>query len=242
MVKKYEKRKELVDIVQYISEEFIFVYAKDNGEYPSQNDIEKSLKRTLEEKGVAYSSAEYHGMLNDLLPNKPKQKKKHKSKNKKRTKLKQIGSDERYTFTGVFERTGFKSYRDKYTPTLMLKNIKIDDELLTDHLWFSYGKNFQKLGKLEQGDIVQLNGRVGQYTKGYYTEGQKVDYRIERPTKVKLLSNNHEFQKLPEENKELIGMALVDNKDYYSANSLGTVDDDYYINCYNQWKSNQKTK
>lgn len=113
-------------------------------------------------------------MLNDLLPNKPKQKKKHKSKNKQRTKLKQIGSDERHTFTGVFERTGFKSYRNKYTPTLMLKDIKIDDESLTDHLWLKYGKNFLKLGKLEQGDIIQFDGRVSEYTKGYLLISTKI--------------------------------------------------------------------
>lgn len=238
MVKKYEKRKELVDIVQYISEKFIFVYVKDSGEYPSQNDIEESLKRTLEEKGVTYFSAEYHGMLNDLLPNKPKQKKKHKSKNKQRIKLKQVGSDERYTFTGVFERTGFKSYKDKYTPTLMLKNIKIDDELLTDHLWLNYGKNFLKLGKLERGDIIQFDGRVSEYTKGYYNEDKQKDYQIERPTKVKLLDSNHEFQELPKENKEIIRMILEDNQEFYNKTNRGTVDDMYYIDCYDKWKNN----
>lgn len=51
-----------------------------------------------------------------------------------RTKLKEIGSDERHTFVGTFVRTGFKSFQNKYLPTLLLKNIRMDGELLADHL------------------------------------------------------------------------------------------------------------
>ena len=54
-----------------------------------------------------------------------------------RTKLKEIGSDERHTFVGTFVRTEFKSFQNKYSPTLLLKDIKIDGKLLTDHLWLN---------------------------------------------------------------------------------------------------------
>ncbi|WP_290033869.1 hypothetical protein [Ligilactobacillus cholophilus] len=240
MVKKYEKRKELVDIVQYIANEFIFYYVKDTGENPPKNEVEEILKKTLEENNIKCSSAEYHGMLIDLLPSKPKRKRTRK--NKQRTKLKKIGSDERHTFTGVFERTGFKSYKDKYSPTILLKDIKMDNELLADHLWINYGKNFLKLGKLEKGDLIQFDGRVSTYHKGYYLEGNVKDYHIERPTKVKLLSNNHEFIELPTENKIIIGMILTENEKFYSKNNRGTVDDYFYMNCYDKWKESQNKK
>lgn len=72
--------------------------------------------------------------------------------------------------------------------------------------------------------------------KEYNYDDKQKDYRIERPTKVKLLSSKHEFQDLPEENKEIIGMILEDNQDFYSKNNRGTVDDTYYMECYDKWK------
>ena len=119
-----------------------------------------------------------------------------------RTKLKEIGSDEWHIFVGTFVRTGFKSFQNKYSPTLLLKNIRMDGELLTDHLWMNYGKNFLKLGKLHEGDEIQFNGRVGTYVKGYYTEGYSKGYKIERPTKVILIMSMKKYQAKIEQSLE----------------------------------------
>ena len=156
-----------------------------------------------------------------------------------RTKLKNVGSDERHTFTGTFARTGFKSYRNKYSPTLLLKDFKMDGELLTDHLWMNYGKNFIKLGRLHEGDVTQFNGRVGSYVKGYYTEGYSRDYKIERPTKVSLVNPNHDFEEVPSKNRTIIGMILLDNANFYSSTSRGTDDDEFYEKCYKDWKNSR---
>ena len=92
-----------------------------------------------------------------------------------REELLNLGSDKRYTFIGMFERTGFKreyvnnsksmwvdDYDGVYKPTLLLKNLKLKEsgKLVTDHLWLNYTKQFVKLGELIQGDILQFNGRV----------------------------------------------------------------------------------
>lgn len=153
-----------------------------------------------------------------------------------RTKLKEIGPDERHTFVGTFVRTGFKSFQNKYSPTLLLKNIRMDGELLTDHLWMNYGKNFLKLGKLHEGDEIQFNGRVGTYVKGYYTKGYSKDYKIERPTKVSLINSNHEYEEVPSKNRAIIGMILEDNKQFYNSAGRGTDDDTFYKKCYKEWK------
>ena len=64
---------------------------------------------------------------------------------------------------------------------------------MTDHLWFNYTKGFEALGKLEEGDLIQFDGRCKEYTKGYagnrrgVKKSRKVDYKISHPTKVKRL-------------------------------------------------------
>lgn len=170
-----------------------------------------------------------------------------------RTDLKKIGSQDRHTFTGRFERLGIKEYKDKYSPTILLCNVKNDNEIVTDHLWFNYGKNFLKLGKLVKGDILQFDGRVGEYIKGY--KHYLNDYKIKNPTNVKLLSNAHHFKPLPVSKDAVIGMIIEDNMDWYYkiskkefhnydeyfAKELGIQDlhqKDHYLSEWDQWKGN----
>lgn len=77
-----------------------------------------------------------------------------------REKLLQLGSQKRYNFTAEYARCGYKvTYRrgldrDKLAPTIMFKNVKINNNLVTDHLWFNYTKGFAELGKLIVGDVL----------------------------------------------------------------------------------------
>lgn len=118
--------------------------------------------------------------------------------------------DERLTFIGKFERYGTKtSYR--YTKkTLLLKDIKkVDDnKFMTDHLWFNLTKQFEALGDLGQGDVVQFDARVKEYVKGYvnrreYIDEREIDYKLSHPTKVKMIEKgNGEEKKEKKEKKE----------------------------------------
>lgn len=128
-----------------------------------------------------------------------------------RTKLKELGSEKRYRYTGKFVKYGFK-YSDwgkiHAKPTMILKDINLIDEnnvetLVADHIWLNLTIGFKKLGILVEGEIVSFNGRVTTYKKGYYLGNQKVDYKLERPSKVvleKSLIDNLQRQVWPETN------------------------------------------
>ena len=66
----------------------------------------------------------------------------------------------------------------------LVKSVKVNDNLVTDHLWFNYTKVFAVLGILHEGDVVSFNTRITSYKKA----GHQIDYKLERPTKVKLVS------------------------------------------------------
>ena len=81
--------------------------------------------------------------------------------------------------------------------TILLKDIRILETgtLATDHLWFTCGKTFDRL-RLNAGDQIAFNARVGQYEKGYKGRKaertgeawSKTDYHLERPTKAEKIS------------------------------------------------------
>lgn len=105
-----------------------------------------------------------------------------------RTKLADLGNDQRYTFTGIFKKYGYKRYRNHYSPTLVLNNVQYNGSTVTDHLWFNLTKQFQKLGLLHEGDQIQFNARVNMYEKGYYLE-REIDYDLSYPTKIQLVES-----------------------------------------------------
>lgn len=114
-----------------------------------------------------------------------------------RKELKDIGKQERHTFSGVFVREGLKSaYRGLPLPTVLLKDIRLkdNDKIITDHLWFNKTKGFEALN-LKEGDIVQFDARVDSYTKGYQGHREDVysyiekDYKLSYPTKIKLIKD-----------------------------------------------------
>lgn len=84
-----------------------------------------------------------------------------------RTKLKEIGMEERKRYVGTVDefgtRKGFKGLID----TILLINIKLEgsEEIITDHLWFDLGKQFSDLN-LQKGDIIAFNARVAKYKRG----------------------------------------------------------------------------
>jgi len=101
----------------------------------------------------------------------------------------------RLRFTAVVERFGTKpNWHGFPETTILLKDIRFLEtgEFACDHLWFKEGK--WAVGLVE-GHKFAFDARVDSYVKGY--QGRKaetlgvasyrVDYHLERPTKVKIL-------------------------------------------------------
>jgi sortase (surface protein transpeptidase) len=81
--------------------------------------------------------------------------------------------------------------------TVLLKDISdLNGNLLTDHLWFNYTKGFKNLGELNEGDVIQFDGRSKSYEKGYRGYRDDIykpietDYRFSHPTHVMVISRN----------------------------------------------------
>lgn len=63
----------------------------------------------------------------------------------------------------------------------------------TDHLWFTKGKSWDEC---KEGSVVRFEARISSYIKGYkghdfmrqLENPQTKDYRLESPTKVKVLA------------------------------------------------------
>lgn len=115
-----------------------------------------------------------------------------------RKNLQKIGRKERHRFTATFVRFGEKNGYWGSKKTILLKNIKLldTDEIVTDHLWFTYGKLFERLN-LNKGDVIEFNARVGKYTKGWISKKNwyergcppvQTDYKLEYPSKITVVS------------------------------------------------------
>lgn len=121
-----------------------------------------------------------------------------------RKKLKALDK-ERFRVTAEFGKFGVKRNWNGYEePTVCFQNIKdSDNNLLTDHIWFTVGKRINDLN-LQEGDIIQFEARVSGYKKGYYKND--FDYKLNNPTKFKLLNREVsevivEEELSPEENR-----------------------------------------
>jgi hypothetical protein len=113
-----------------------------------------------------------------------------------RNQLEKI-EDVRGSFSGTFKRygskTNFKGFPEK---TILLVDIKDSrSKVVSDHLWFNFTKQFERLGELKEGDIVAFDARVKPYVKGYVNfreeiDNRELDYKLSHPTKVMVLTKN----------------------------------------------------
>ena len=150
-----------------------------------------------------------------------------------REKLRTLGNEERHFFQGKFCRCGYKSFGDIYSPTLLLTDVKDNEgNLLTEHLWFNYGKGFLSLGQLERGDLIGFCARVADYVKGRRYE-RELDYKLSRPTKITLLEPVSR-PPMPKEKYAIIGYIMQKNKAFYEAENRFV--DQWYIEKYLEWQ------
>lgn len=117
-----------------------------------------------------------------------------------RLELRELGHNRRHRFIGEFSRCGTKKGWEGATlETILLINIRLKDshKQVANHLWFNKTLGFEALGKLKRGDIIEFEGRIDTYEKGYkgrYAEEQgeswaETDYKISRPTKIRLVKS-----------------------------------------------------
>ncbi|MBT1705534.1 hypothetical protein [Chryseosolibacter indicus] len=111
---------------------------------------------------------------------------------------KTLGEQEgiRKHFRAYFERFGKKVNYNGYTDTtLLLRNI-VDVEtqqVVTDHLWLSYTKGFEKVN-LKEGMTIVFEARVKEYKKGYVNKAiginnRRKDFKLSFPTKIRIVSD-----------------------------------------------------
>ncbi|RVU71005.1 MULTISPECIES: hypothetical protein [Lactobacillus] len=160
--------------------------------------------------------------------------------------LGKIGSEDRHTFQADFGKYGYKRYHDSmrgelYSPTMVVRNlIMVDDpehpQIIADHLWLNLTKGFADLGLLQEGDRLQFNGRVSEYSKGFINKDKK-DYELSYPTKIQLL-NERETKAIPEEHAAIIGMIMNLNYKFYD--KMGRPLVPYFMDAFVKWQDQQE--
>jgi hypothetical protein len=100
---------------------------------------------------------------------------------------------ERKKFKARFVRLGKKVNYNGYSEDTILLSAVTDTEtntVVTDHLWFSYTKAFEKI-KLVEGIMITFEARVKAYKKGYVNKAiglnnKRTDFKLSHPTKVEV--------------------------------------------------------
>lgn len=161
--------------------------------------------------------------------------------------LGELGSEERHTFQANFGKYGYKRYHDLtrgdlYSPTMVVRNVEIVDDpehpkMITDHLWLNLTKGFAQLGLLKEGDRLQFNGRVSEYSKGFINKDKK-DYELTYPTQIKLLTDRTTLA-IPEDHQSLIGMIMNLNYKFY--HNMGRPLVPYFMDAFAKWQQAQET-
>ena len=101
---------------------------------------------------------------------------------------------ERLNFTAKVEKSSYKTdYEGRQIKTWLFVDIRHEDIIVVNHLWFTDGK---WSSELESGHIVSFDARIKKYEKGYkgyrYDEclekPVRKDYKLSHPTRVEVLA------------------------------------------------------
>ena len=107
---------------------------------------------------------------------------------------KESGERKRFkaTFVRVGKKVNFKGYSED---TILLKAVTDAEtnQVVTDHIWFTYSKGFEKTG-LTEGMGIEFEARVKEYRKGYVNKRAGInnsakDYKLSHPTKINAIKN-----------------------------------------------------
>lgn len=101
---------------------------------------------------------------------------------------------ERKKFTARFSRLGKKiNYKGYSEDTILLTSVQ-DAETgttVSDHVWFTFSKGFEKL-TLRENVLLEFEARVKEYKKGYVNRQlgvnqRKRDLKLSHPTKIRIV-------------------------------------------------------
>lgn len=107
-----------------------------------------------------------------------------------------FAKEENLRYTGTFVRYGcLHKYGIRLT-TVLIRNIKSNNELVADHQWFKIDQGFDQL-LLQSGDVVSFDADVAAYIKGYKGKNKQLkkeknielDYRLTNITNVSVIKN-----------------------------------------------------
>ena len=109
-----------------------------------------------------------------------------------RTELKKLGSRDRHRFTATVGGFGTKrGYQGRRLDTVLLRDVRCDGDVVTDHLWMTCGKWSEQL---EEGMRISFDARVDSYLAGYRGRRDdydlpppRMDYTVKRPTRLRVL-------------------------------------------------------
>lgn len=132
--------------------------------------------------------------------------------------LQQIGNSDRHRFIGTFVRYGTKrGWEGAIEETVLLKNIRLADggRQVADHLWLNRTGGWDDCElpegqtDFQGGEQVEFTARVAEYEKGY--QGRRAeengeawsgrDWKLERPTKFRVLMPDEKKQATLQEKK-----------------------------------------
>jgi len=105
--------------------------------------------------------------------------------------------EQRFRLRATVSRFGQKrGWKGQVVSTVLLVDVveAVTGKTLTDHLWMTAGAWSEWL---EIGDVIEFDGRVTSYVKGYFGHRQDVfvpastDWKVARPTKVKICGKDN---------------------------------------------------
>lgn len=107
-----------------------------------------------------------------------------------REALGKIGSKKRHQYTATVGRYGTRITEDGFKSTLLLTNIKLNEQVVADHVWVELNSYLRKLGWLHRGDELQFVARVACYSKLLDELGHQWthDYKLSQINHVRLIS------------------------------------------------------
>lgn len=123
-----------------------------------------------------------------------------------RQTLAQIGAKKRHRYTATVGRYGTRITEDGFKPTLLLTNIKLNEQVVADHVWVELNSYLRKLGWLHRGDELQFVARVARYSKLLDELGHQWthDYKLSQINHVRLISYKRDPEPLPNNEKAFL--------------------------------------
>ena len=93
----------------------------------------------------------------------------------------------RATVSRFGKKTNYHGYSDQTILLVRVTDLETQ-KVVTDHVWFSYTKGFEK-ANLSPGVIVEFEARIKTYRKGYVNrkyqiDERRVDFKLSNPTRI----------------------------------------------------------